>query len=84
MEKSAGHGLQAQRYVKNAGREALHVCSCELHLSMFLFLTFLFTSASHRIQRIRTTDGQLSKEILANYKSIVCAKSFFNTHWEET
>lgn len=83
MEKSVGHGLQAQRYAKNAGREALHVCSYELHLSMLMFYIFLLASARHRIQ-ILTTDGQLSKEISANYKMIFCAKSFFNTHWEET
>lgn len=83
-QKSAGHRLQAQRYVKNAGIKTLHTCSYELHLSMFLFYTFLSASARHRIQTILTTNGQLSKEILANYKTIVCAKSFLDTHWVET
>lgn len=36
MQKSAGHRLQTQRYVKNAGIKTLHICSYELHLSMCL------------------------------------------------
>lgn len=82
VQKSAGHRLQAQRYVKNAGIKTLHTCSYELHLSMFLFYTFLSASARHRIQTILTTNGQLKK--FWQITKQLSVKKVLDTHWVET